>query len=143
MKERKAGHRQERASAGWLVSSSFEGDINTNNVSYSQSSDDLTLYGLQQTESGSFIGVHINFPVSIGTGLHELPTRSIEVAYFRQTSGGHRTRFIAKSGELFLTKWDDPNAHAEGKFRFKAAVDGTDHLFDGSFSIRWDEAGKT
>ncbi|PIB40159.1 hypothetical protein AOA57_29390 [Pseudomonas sp. 2588-5] len=142
MKERKADHRQERASVGWLVSSSFEGDINTKDVNYRQSPDDLTLYGIQQTDSDNFIGIQINFPVNIRTGLHELPSRTIYVAYFRQ-SGQHRTRFNAKSGELFLTKWDDPNAHAEGKFRFTAAVDDTDHSFDGSFSIRWDGAGKT
>ena len=129
-----------KASEGWLVSSSFEGRIDTKNVDYRQSIRDVTLYGLDATGNGSYTGIQINFPVTIKTGLHPLPHESIpviRVSYFRQAADGLRTSYPAESGELFLTTWDDPNAIAEGKFRFKTTVDGSEHEFDGSFSIGW------
>ncbi len=129
-----------KASKGWLVSSSFEGRIDTKDVNFRQSSRNVTLYGRQETADGGYTGIQIDFHVTLKPGLHPLPHEFqdvIRVSYFRQTESGLRTSYPAKSGELFLTKWDDPNAIAEGKFRITAEVDDTPQLFDGAFSIAW------
>ena len=128
----------ERASEGWLKSSTFEGSIDTHTVTYRQSRD-VTLDGLQPAPGGGFMGIQILFPPSPPSSPISLPLpwpNTVEVRYFRQTSGGLRTSYPSQSGTLDLT-FDEPQAHATGSFDFLALFDGVVHTFKGSFDIRW------
>jgi hypothetical protein len=130
------------ASEGWLKSTAFEGDIDTTDVSYRQSptgARGITLYGLQPTLAGSFTGIQIDFPNSVSPGPIPVPQPfpdTVQVSYFRQTSGGLRTSFHAKSGMLVLTTFNQPLGFASGTFDVVADVDGTDQTFKGTFDIR-------
>ena len=132
----------ERASEGWLKSTAFEGDIDTNDVEYRQSpvgTRGITLYGLHPTQTGSFTGIQIEFPGTVSAGPMPVPQPfpdTVRVSYFRQTSGGQRTSFAAKSGLLVLLSYSESQGYATGTFDVVADVEGTDRSFNGSFDIR-------
>lgn len=129
------------ASAGWLKSTGFEGEIDTSNVDYRQSptgTRGITLYGLQPSGADSFRGIQINFPGDSFTGPIDVPQpfpNQVEVGYFRQTSSGQRTTYRAKSGVLDLTTYNQQLGSASGTFNVIAEVEGTEHTFNGSFDI--------
>ncbi|UII70390.1 hypothetical protein LVW35_22435 [Pseudomonas sp. HN11] len=132
---------EERASAGWLKSTGFEGAIDTTAVDYRQSptgNRGITLFGIQAVTGGNFIGIQINFPRNVSLGPTPVPQPwpdEVEVAYFRQTSSGQRTSYRAKSGTLDLSAFDEQQGSASGTYSVQADVDGTEHSFEGSFDI--------
>ncbi|WLH83551.1 hypothetical protein [Pseudomonas sp. FP2338] len=125
-------------SKGRLTSTSFEGNISTDNVEYRQSRD-VNLYGLQPTRNGGSIGIHILFPEGTTPGQILLPQpwpNVVEVRYFRQTADGQRTSYPSTTGQLFLTSYEADRQYAVGGFNFDAEVDGTVRSFNGTFDIR-------
>ena len=57
--------KKKRASVGWLESTGFEGDLDTNNVTYHQSptgTQGIRVYGLQPHADHELIGIQIDFP---------------------------------------------------------------------------------
>lgn len=132
----------ERASAGWLKSSGFEGSIDSSTVDYRQSpagTRSITIYGLQPASAEASIGIQIDFPRDVALGNISVPQpfpNAVNVGYFRQTSGGHRTTHRAKSGDLTLTTYSEQQGSVSGSFEVTADVDGTEHSFTGEFNIR-------
>ncbi|AIB43576.1 MULTISPECIES: hypothetical protein [Pseudomonas] len=131
----------EHASAGWLKSTGFEGEIDTSNVVYRESSPGrwITLDGRQPSQGGDFIGIQIDFPKDQPPGPITVPQpwpKDVNVSYFRQTVFGHRTSYRAKSGTLDLRTYDGNTGSAAGTFEITAEVEGTDRSFKGSFDIR-------